>query len=218
VKARAVKKLDRRGTLADNVERIVRVRADEVASFIPQALDPAEVQALHDMRIAAKRLRYILELTGFCFGAYAVEAASHAKDLQDLLGEIHDCDVTLPRVLALIEEQRDAAALELRRRASDARDLDPALVVGLPGADAWRGLEDLATFLRARRTLLFDRFVEHWDALQREGFIGRLRDAAAERPAVQVESDVDGAQTVHPPAIDVEPEVLAAAAQAPGAP
>ena len=39
------------------------------ARSCPRALDPAEVAALHDMRIAAKRLRYILELTAPCFGA-----------------------------------------------------------------------------------------------------------------------------------------------------
>jgi hypothetical protein len=181
MKARRVKGLDPHGTLADNVERIVRVRATEVEGFAPRALEPGEERAQHDMRIAAKRLRYILELTGGCFGPYAATAAGHAKGLQDLLGEIHDCDVTLPRVLALIDEQRDAAAFELRRRAGDADDLDPALVAGLPGVDRWRGLEDLATFLRARRALLHERFVDRWEVLQREGFISQLEAAMAER-------------------------------------
>ena len=62
MKARKVKGLEPTATLADNAERIVHVRLDELCSFVPQALDPAEVTALHDMRIAAKRLRYILEL------------------------------------------------------------------------------------------------------------------------------------------------------------
>ena len=44
--------LEPEGTLADNAERIVRVRLDELQSFIPRALDPTEVVALHDMRIA----------------------------------------------------------------------------------------------------------------------------------------------------------------------
>ena len=54
----------RNGALADNLQRIVATRLNELASFVPKALDPAEVKALHDMRIAAKRLRYILEVTG----------------------------------------------------------------------------------------------------------------------------------------------------------
>ena len=53
MKARKVKGLDPDGTLADNLQRIVAARLDELASFVPKALDPAEVKTLHDMRIAA---------------------------------------------------------------------------------------------------------------------------------------------------------------------
>jgi CHAD domain-containing protein len=55
---------------------------------------------MHDMRIAAKRLRYLLELVGFCFGAVGEEAQARARALQDVLGEIHDCDVMLERIAA----------------------------------------------------------------------------------------------------------------------
>ena len=71
---------------------------------MPKAADPKEVVALHDMRIAAKRLRYVLEVTGSCFGPYASGAVKMVKELQDLLGEIHDCDVQLPEVAAFLEE------------------------------------------------------------------------------------------------------------------
>jgi CHAD domain-containing protein len=98
VKARKVKGLDPDGTLADNAERIVAVRLSELCSFTPRALDPGEVQALHDMRIAAKRLRYVLELAKPALGPSAAGGARTAKKLQDLLGKIHDCDVMLPRV------------------------------------------------------------------------------------------------------------------------
>ena len=74
LKARTVTGLDPDGALADNAERIVLVRLDELCAFMPRAADPAEVVALHDMRIAAKRLRYILEVTAPCFGPYAEKA------------------------------------------------------------------------------------------------------------------------------------------------
>ena len=82
VKARKVKGLDPADALADNAERIVRVRLGELCSFMPRAADPAEVKALHDMRIAAKRLRYILEITRPCFGPYAGAAVKVAKELR----------------------------------------------------------------------------------------------------------------------------------------
>jgi len=98
VKARKVKGLDPDGTLAENAERIVAVRLSELRSFTPAALDPADVTALHDMRIAAKRLRYVLELTKPALGEHAGKGARAMKRLQDVLGDIHDCDVMLPRM------------------------------------------------------------------------------------------------------------------------
>jgi hypothetical protein len=184
VKARKVKGLDPDGPLADNLERIVRMRLDELCSFVPRALEADEVEALHDMRIAAKRLRYILEVGAEpCFGDYARKAGTRAKELQDLLGEIHDCDVTRPRVLALLDGLRVADARDAVLRAGDADDLDPEVVAATGHATTWRGLETLAVYLAARRALLFERFLERWKDLEREGFRARLEYAVGERPA-----------------------------------
>ena len=77
-----VKHLDPDGPLADNAERIVSARLDELWSFVPAVLDPANVEELHEMRIAAKRLRYVLEVTAErCFGPYAVAAEKRIKRL-----------------------------------------------------------------------------------------------------------------------------------------
>jgi hypothetical protein len=183
MKARKVKGLDPQGTLADNAERIVRVRLDELWSFAPRALDPDQAAAQHDMRIAAKRLRYILEVTAdTCFGPYAATALKRVKDMQDLLGELHDCDVQLPRVLARAEELRAADVAEARARAGDADDLAPVHATGTAHAGARRGLETLAVYLQARRRLLFERFLELWTDLERAGFRARLDYAVGERP------------------------------------
>jgi CHAD domain-containing protein len=47
-----------------------------------------------------------LEITETCFGSEAEAARQAAKELQGVLGEIHDCDVMLPRVWG-IESLRD---------------------------------------------------------------------------------------------------------------
>ena len=101
MKARKVKKLDPAGTLAENAARIVIVRIDELRGFAAGALEPDASATQHDMRIAAKRLRYVLEVTGACFGPEADAARRVAKDLQGVLGEIHDCDVMLPKVAGI---------------------------------------------------------------------------------------------------------------------
>ena len=96
MKARKVKGLDPDESFAEAAERIAQVREDELRSFWPSAGDPTEVEALHDMRIAAKRLRYVLELAAPALGDGARDRAKQARELQDVLGEIHDCDVMLP--------------------------------------------------------------------------------------------------------------------------
>ncbi len=181
MKARKVKGLDPAGALADNAERIVRTRLAELCDFMPAAADPSEVEALHDMRIAAKRLRYVLEITGPCFGPYADAAIRHAKEVQDLLGEIHDCDVGRPDVEAFREELVLADALAVAARAHGAEDLDPALLAGAPHRADHAGLAALETHLRARRELLFSRFLELWYDLERRGFRSRLEFALSER-------------------------------------
>jgi len=97
VKPHAVEELDPAAPLHPNAVRIVRTRLDELLSLAPAALEPAASQAQHDLRIAAKRLRYVLEITGPCFGPEAKAARDAARRLQGVLGEIHDCDVMLPR-------------------------------------------------------------------------------------------------------------------------
>jgi CHAD domain-containing protein len=177
VKARAVTGLDPDTPLGDNAEKLVRVRLDELCSFMPKATDPREVVALHDMRIAAKRLRYVLEVTGPCFGSYASTAVRLVKDLQDLLGEIHDCDVQLPEVAAFLQELMDADAAQA---GASPKDLAKA-----PNRRAYAGLVALQVHLRARRRELFEQFLELWRDYERKGFAARLAFAVSERSQSQ---------------------------------
>jgi hypothetical protein len=181
MKARKVKRLDPAGALADNAERIVRVRLDEMCGFMPRAADPEEVVALHDMRIAAKRLRYILEVTGPAFGAYARTAIRMTKDLQDLLGEIHDCDVQIPEVSAFLDQLVAEDASVLAGRAGAAGDIAPGAVRRAPHRGDYAGLVALIVHLRARRDLLFARFLELWRDYERRGYRARLEFAVSER-------------------------------------
>jgi hypothetical protein len=181
MRARKVKGLDPDAPLAGNAERIVRTRLDELLGFMPRASDEDEVVALHDMRIAAKRLRYVLEVTGPCFGPYANTAVRLVKDLQDLLGEIHDCDVQLPEVAAFLAELTGADAAELVARTTG-DDVDPVALRRLPNRATYAGLVALQVYLRARRDHLFRRFLAFWDELERREFRTRLESALSERP------------------------------------
>ncbi|MFL5843677.1 MAG: CHAD domain-containing protein [Solirubrobacteraceae bacterium] len=104
--------------------------------------DPRDVEALHDLRLAAKRLRYVLQAAAPALGPAARAGAKAAKELQTLLGDLHDCDVLVPRVAE-------------HRRALRAADVT-ALEAGNDAANAglYRGVQAVDTHLRVRRTRL----------------------------------------------------------------
>ncbi len=209
MKARPVKKLDPARPLGENAARIVKVRLDEMLALAPRALN-GKTKAQHDMRIAAKRLRYVLEVTGFCFGRPADTARRRARDLQDILGEIHDCDVMLPRVRQHLKQIQRSDARAVREKAGQAPDLDPRLAAQAQHRTAYRGLDVLAVYLEARRQLLTDRFTAFckrqeetgtWKRLERavDGYLLRAREArrtakAAERARLQAEAAARAAQ------------------------
>ena len=108
--------------------RVIEVRAAEVFEHADGVLDTAEIERLHDMRVATRRLRAALEVFAPCFPARPHgKALKRVKALADALGERRDRDVSIEflegfgreapaadraAVLALIErlreEQREA--------------------------------------------------------------------------------------------------------------
>jgi CHAD domain-containing protein len=97
MKARGIEGLSPEAPLRGNAVSILRTRLDEMRSFVERALEPGAMDAQHNMRIAAKRLRYVLEITGFCFGMEAEAARDAARALQSVLGDIRDCEAMLSR-------------------------------------------------------------------------------------------------------------------------
>jgi CHAD domain-containing protein len=135
VRARRVEGLDPAAPLRPNAARIVRTRLDELHSLAVPAHDPGAGEAQHDLRIAAKRLRYVLEVTGPCFGEAAEPARRAAKQLQSVLGDLHDCDVMLPRAEG-IESLRDLLRTRRELLFSRFRELWAEAE-----REAWPGLE-----------------------------------------------------------------------------
>jgi len=92
-KARSVEGLDAAGSLAENARAIIAVRVDEMFGFAHAIGDPAHDDDLHNMRIAAKRLRYTLEMFRAVLGDDGPALIDVVKEVQERIGTIHDADV-----------------------------------------------------------------------------------------------------------------------------
>lgn len=116
-------------------------------------------EAAHRARITAKRIRYLLE--PFAPESPPARAAvKKLKQLQELLGELHDAHV-LERTLA---EAAEEAGAERARRLFDLA-LTNATIADLAAArrrTLESGLVDLGRKNRARRDELFERLGEGW--------------------------------------------------------
>jgi CHAD domain-containing protein len=74
--------------------RIVRIRAEELFEHADGVLDTEDIERVHDMRVATRRLRAVLEIFEPCFPAGPFKAAlKEVKALADALGERRDPDV-----------------------------------------------------------------------------------------------------------------------------
>jgi CHAD domain-containing protein len=76
--------------------KIVAVRARDVADHSQGVLEIADIERVHDMRVATRRLRAALEIFEPCFPKRQFrDALREVKALADALGERRDRDVTI---------------------------------------------------------------------------------------------------------------------------
>lgn len=88
-----------RAVISDLLKELEKLSAD--------VYKPFEVETLHDMRIAAKRLRYAVELFQSCWGRRSIGTyAKRAARVQTALGDLHDCDVWIESFGEAIDEAR----------------------------------------------------------------------------------------------------------------
>jgi CHAD domain-containing protein len=148
------------GTLAENARRILAVRMAEYYSYAPIVHVESAVEPLHNLRIAAKRLRYTLELFRDVFGETGERNIERVKAIQEELGEVHDHDVRL----GLIDEEIERA------------DGEPVILTGL------RGLHGRQL---AGRRAHYQAFRELWERLATDGMRAELAGLSA-TPVVPV--------------------------------
>jgi len=95
-RARKVEGIAPEDSYASVAASVVGVRAQEVFAHRDGVLAAADVEPLHDMRVATRRLRAALELFDSCFPrADFAQALRDVKRLADALGARRDLDVQI---------------------------------------------------------------------------------------------------------------------------
>jgi len=85
--------------------RVVEVRAGEVFEHADGVLDVGDIEPLHDMRVASRRLRAALEVFRPCFPRkLRKRALKRVKALADALGERRDRDVSITFLAGFLEQ------------------------------------------------------------------------------------------------------------------
>ena len=104
-KAKSIPDLSSERSYAEAAARIVSVRASELTEQADGVLDTADIERVHDMRVATRRLRAALEIFEPCFPATPYgEALNEVKRLADALGERRDRDVAIATLSAFGEQ------------------------------------------------------------------------------------------------------------------
>ncbi len=143
---------------AEAAASAVEVRAEEMFSFAESVLDTADIERVHDMRVASRRLRAVLEVFAPCFPKRELKRAlREVKALADDLGERRDPDVAIASLGRLADELAgddrpgvESLAAELRSRQARGNEALARRLRHVEEADLRSRLIALAAAARAR--------------------------------------------------------------------
>lgn len=136
-KAREIPGIGCQTPFREAAARAVEVRADELFSFADGVLDVGDVERVHDMRVATRRLRAAMEVFEACFPPKRhAKALKDVKALADALGARRDPDVQLQALAGYAQEVPGTDLSHIERRlevqqAAGNSELESALA-GLP--------------------------------------------------------------------------------------
>ena len=95
-KARPIEGLKSDDAYAATASKVVAARARELADHSRDVLDVTDIERVHDMRVATRRLRAALEIFEPCFPAPQYrDGLKEVKAVADALGERRDADVAI---------------------------------------------------------------------------------------------------------------------------
>lgn len=190
-KARPLSGLDPQAPTAHNARAIVHARLEDMYAYAPYVESPEHCQELHDLRIAAKRVRYTLEVFAEFLPTSSQVFAEELASLQDELGALHDSEVMLTLLRSLLPDGQSTAttSAEQEERAQKQKALlSPDLLHTLLNVEHTTVLTErerhgLASFLHRqeqRRTQAYAAFRQHWNQLEQRNFRAEIEQMLAD--------------------------------------
>ena len=174
-KARPIKGLNPRAPTGQNARIIAKVRLEELYSWKKYIDNPYRVRELHNLRIAAKRLRYTFEVFEEVLPGASRPIVKELEQIQEELGAIHDSDVMIA-MLRLCLGSQDSGTISDTAKRKEKPLVQPELVNDLlepsvaPTAEERYGLESLLRRQEQLREEQYNAFRQHWYHLQARDF------------------------------------------------
>jgi CHAD domain-containing protein len=135
-------------------------RLEKMLSYERYVSQPERIEELHLMRIAVKRLRYTMEVFEPLYKGDLKQPLKTVRQVQTILGDIHDCDVWVQYLPEFLGEERIRALEYLGHTKSHNR--------------LKQGILYLQQERQQHRTELHKEFVESWKQLQDQNFWDNL--------------------------------------------
>ena len=146
----------------------IREQLAELKSYEDSLASRKDKKRHHQMRIAAKRLRYTMEIVRPVYRGRLDKSIAVVQRLQGILGDIHDCDVWSVKLKEFKSSERE----QIVESYGNPRAFD----------ELGKGFDYLSRKCKSRRRKLFDELVGLWKKLERKGRWGALLDIVDRKP------------------------------------
>jgi len=139
----------------------IAYRIDDLLAMEQYVYQENEIVKHHEMRIRAKWLRYTMETFSQLYESKLTEEIEIMKRQQDVLGEMHDCDV--------ITEYAEDFIRKAKRKNAFNR-------INNQGAYLKQSFASFLEYLKEQRRTHYSSFVNQWENNKKSGFFEKLKE------------------------------------------
>lgn len=156
----------------------IESRLEALLAYNAWVSHPEAVAEHHATRIAAKKLRYTMEVFGPIYRLGLNKPIARVKRIQEILGDLHDCDVWIDHIARILLRERSLLRTENEEKRPDTATL--------------ASLKLLLVEREHERTVMYRTFARFWESQERVGLWDGIRKTLVSgrknryRPAARV--------------------------------